>query len=170
MTLTIIVATDRDRGIGVDNRLPWRLPEDLIHFKRVTTGYPIIMGRKTFESIGKPLPERRNIVITRNPAWRHDGIECVASVAQAVALVQPETTVQANLATKAFVIGGAEIYRQALPLCDQLLITEIDKVFDCDTFFPILDKHAWSETARQAYHSEHNHCSYAFVTYVRSAA
>jgi len=168
MTLTIIVATDRDRGIGIDNRLPWRLPEDLAHFKQVTTGHPIIMGRKTFESIGRPLPGRRNIVITRNPAWRHDGVECVSSIQEAVALVQQPIAVQGNLETNAFVIGGAEIYLQALPFCEQLLITEIDKVFDCDTFFPAFDEHAWSEKARQAYHSEYNDCNYAFVTYVRS--
>ncbi len=87
MSLTIIVATDRARGIGIDNRLPWRLPEDLAHFKRTTTGHPVIMGRKTFESIGKPLPGRRNIVITRNPDWRHEGVETVASPTAAIALI-----------------------------------------------------------------------------------
>ncbi|MES2830940.1 MAG: dihydrofolate reductase [Pseudomonadota bacterium] len=173
MTLSIIVATDRDRGIGIDNRLPWRLPEDLAHFKRMTTGHPIIMGRKTFESIGRPLPGRRNIVITRNPAWQHEGVDCVSSISQALALVQLPSTEQADsnmsAETEAFVIGGAEIYRQALPLCTRLVVTEIDKVFDCDTFFPAIDGHVWEESARQAYHSDLNDCDYAFVEYVRIA-
>lgn len=169
MTLTIIVAIDRNRGIGIGNRLPWRLPEDLAHFKHITTGHPIIMGRKTFESIGKALPGRRNVVVTRNPAWQHDGVECVASIADALALVHSDA--------EAFVIGGAEIYRQALPFCTRLVITEIDKVFECDTFLPALDiersdEHpgkGWSETSRQNCYSELNDCSYAFVTYMRTA-
>src|SRR5476649_1920887 len=106
-TLTIIVAMDAQRGIGINNTLPWRLPEDLAHFKRLTTGHPIIMGRKTFDSIGRPLPNRRNIVITRNTDWRHDGVEAVSSVEAALALLDGQS---------GFIIGGADIYRQAMPL------------------------------------------------------
>ena len=158
MPLTIIVATDRARGIGIENRLPWRLPEDLAHFKRTTIGHPIIMGRKTFESIGRPLPGRRNIVITRNPAWQHDGAECVNSVDAAIALAP---------ATEAFVIGGAQIYAETLLQATRLIVTEIDRVFDCDAFFPAIDSNLWQESARQAYYSELNECAYAFVTYQR---
>ena len=158
MSLTIIVATDRVGGIGIENRLPWRLPEDLAHFKRTTIGHPIVMGRKTFESIGRPLPGRRNIVVSRNPAWQHAGVETVGSIPAAIALV-PDLEV--------FLIGGAEIFRQAWELCDTLIVTEIDKVFDCDVFFPTIDAIEWKETAREAYYSEQNGCAYAFVTYQR---
>ena len=158
MSLTLIVATDRSCGIGIENRLPWRLPEDLAHFKRSTTGHPIIMGRKTFDSIGRPLPGRRNIVVSRNPTWRHDGVEAVTSVDAAIALAA---------GIEAFVIGGAQIYAETLGLASRLVVTEIDRVFDCDAFFPAIDPNLWRETARQAYYSEHNECAYAFVTYER---
>ena len=158
MSLTIIVATDRARGIGIENHLPWRLPEDLAHFKRTTTGHPIIMGRKTFESIGRALPGRRNIVISRNAAWRHDGVEAVPSVEAAIALVP---------GGEAFVIGGAQIYAETLAQASCLIVTEIDREFGCDTYFPAIDPNLWQEVARQAYYSEHNECAYAFVTYNR---
>ena len=161
MNLTIIVATDREYGIGIENRLPWRLPEDLAHFKRLTTGHAIIMGRKTFDSIGRALPQRRNIVVTRNADWQHDGVETAVSVSDAIGKVGGET---------AFVIGGADIYRQTLPLCSRIVITEIDRVFECDTFLPPIDPGQWQETAREAYYSDQNHCGYAFVTYRRIAA
>ncbi|WP_300757917.1 dihydrofolate reductase, partial [Janthinobacterium sp.] len=112
--LTIIVATDQQGGIGINNTLPWKLPEDLAHFKRLTTGHPIIMGRKTFDSIGRPLPNRRNIVITRNAEWRHEGVEAVASVADAIALLD---------GVEGYVIGGAEIYKQSLALTKRLIVT-----------------------------------------------
>ncbi|HEY8606744.1 MAG TPA: dihydrofolate reductase [Noviherbaspirillum sp.] len=157
--LTIIVAIDRDRGIGVDNKLPWHLPEDLAHFKRLTTGHPIVMGRKTYESIGRPLPNRRNVVITRNPAWRAEGVEAVGSIEQALRLLA---------GTPAFLIGGAQIFEQALGLADRMIVTEIDKRFDCDTFFPEVDATQWREVARERFHSEDNACDYAFVTLERS--
>src|ERR1019366_8458389 len=119
--LTIIVATDAQRGIGINNTLPWRLPEDLAHFKRTTSGHPIIMGRKTFDSIGRALPNRRNIVITRNPDWRREGIESAGSLNIAMALAGEE---------EAFIIGGAKIYAEALPRADKLIVTEIAKRFD----------------------------------------
>ncbi len=156
--LTIIVATDSRRGIGIDNALPWRLPEDLAHFKRTTSGHPIIMGRKTFESIGRPLPDRRNIVITRNPIWRHDGVDTATSVDAAAALAGD---------AEAFVIGGAQIYVEALPRVDRLMVTEIDKAFDCDTFFPKINMQQWQEIAREQRHSVQNGFDFAFVTYER---
>ena len=156
--LTLIVATDNAGGIGIRNTLPWKLPEDLAHFKRTTSGHPILMGRKTFESIGRPLPNRRNIVISRNPDWRHDGVESVTSLAAAIALTD---------AADVFVIGGAEIYRLALPLADRLIVTEIAQRFDCDAFFPSIDMNAWTESDRTVHHSETNGFDFAFVTYQR---
>jgi dihydrofolate reductase len=153
--LTIIVATDAQRGIGIDNTLPWRLPEDMAHFKRLTTGHPVIMGRKTFESIGRALPNRRNIVVTRSGHWRHDGVEAAPSLQQAIALVGQQS---------AFIIGGAQIYAEAIRYADQVIVTEIAKTFECDAFFPELDPAIWQETGRAAYHSDSNDINYAFVT------
>jgi dihydrofolate reductase len=157
-SLTIIVATDKKNGIGIKNTLPWHLPEDLAHFKRTTSGHAIIMGRKTFESIGRALPNRRNIVITRNPEWQHAGVESVSSLAAAQALVAQE---------HAYIIGGAEIYQQALGLADHLIITEIEQEFACDAFFPEIAAQLWQEVKREPQHSETNQFDYAFVTYKR---
>jgi dihydrofolate reductase len=156
--LTIIVATDRQRGIGLGNTLPWRLPEDMAFFKRTTTGHPIIMGRKTFDSIGRPLPNRRSIVITRNRDWRHDGVESAGSLAEAITLVGEQ---------QAFVIGGAQIYHEALPYTRTLLVTEIGREFACDTFFPAIEPQHWHEVAREAHKSVTNAFDFAFVTYER---
>lgn len=156
--LTIIVAMDAANGIGIRNTLPWRLPEDMAHFKRTTTGHPVIMGRKTFESIGRPLPNRRNIVVTRNPDWRREGVEAAVSLAAAAALAGDG---------EAFVIGGAQIYVQALARAQRLIVTEIGQSFDCDTFFPQINPAQWKEAARAGYHSEQNGYDYAFVTYER---
>ena len=154
--LTIVVAIDAERGIGVDNKLPWHLPEDLAHFKRVTSGHPIIMGRKTFDSIGRALPNRRNIVITRNANWRHEGVEAVPSLGAAVKLVGEAS---------AFIIGGAQIFNDAIALAERMIVTEIAHTFSCDTFFPAIDHNAWAQSAREAYHSDANGYAYAFVTY-----
>jgi dihydrofolate reductase len=156
--LTIVVAIDAERGIGVQNQLPWHLPEDLAHFKRTTSGHPIIMGRKTFDSIGRPLPNRRNIVITRNSEWRHDSVDVVASLSEAISLVRD---------AEACIIGGGQIFAEALPLADRMVITEIDKTFQCDVFFPEFSLQEWQETAREHHHSDQNGFDYAFVTYQR---
>ncbi|WP_019140562.1 dihydrofolate reductase [Noviherbaspirillum massiliense] len=156
--LTIVVATDAKGGIGINNTLPWRLPEDLTHFKRTTSGHPVIMGRKTFDSIGRPLPNRRNIVVTRNPAWRHEGVEAVTSLRAALELVG---------AAEAFIVGGAQIYAEALPLTKRLVVTEIGKTFECDAFFPAIDARQWKEVKRESHYSEPNRFDYAFVTYER---
>ena len=157
--ITLIVALDAQRGIGANNTLPWRLPEDLAHFKRTTTGHPVIMGRKTFDSIGRPLPNRRNIVVTRNGAWRHDGVEAVASLADAVALAG---------AGDAFIIGGAQIFAESMDIADCMIVTEIAHTFDCDTFFPPLAAGEWRETAREQHHSDANGFDYSFVTYMKA--
>lgn len=156
--LTIIVATDAQHGIGINNTLPWRLPEDLAHFKRITSGHPIIMGRKTFDSIGRPLPNRRNIVITRNAAWVHDGVESVTSVDAALALIGD---------TPAYVIGGAQIYAEVLPITNRLIVTEITRNFHCDAFFPAIDPQQWKEVSREQHHSDEQQFDYAFVVYER---
>jgi dihydrofolate reductase len=157
--LAIIVAADQKRGIGINNTLPWKLPEDLAHFKRLTTGHAIIMGRKTFESIGRPLPNRRNIVITRNPEWRADGVETVHSIDEARALVEGDA--------QAYVIGGAQVYAQALAAADEIIITEIQATYECDAHFPALGPE-WRETAREP-HVSANGLHYAFVTLRRAS-
>lgn len=154
--LSIIVAYDAHRGIGINNTLPWHIPGELPRFKRITTGHAIIMGRKTFESIGRPLPNRRNIVLTRNDEWQHDGVEVVNSLQAAIQLIGD---------ADAFVIGGADIYAQAMPLCSQLLATEIHHHFACDAFFPVIDKEQWQEVERTTQHCEKNKFDYSFVTY-----
>ena len=158
--LTIIVAFDAKQGIGIQNTLPWRLPEDLARFKQITTGHAILMGRKTFESIGRPLPNRRNIVLTRNSHWQPEGVEVVNSLEQALLLIGEQA---------AFVIGGADIYAQTLPLCQRLLVTEIHRDVVCDAFFPSFDKRNWQETECKQYHSEPNQFDYAFVTYQKTS-
>jgi dihydrofolate reductase len=155
--ITLVVAIDAQRGIGVDNKLPWHLPEDLAHFKRVTLGHPIIMGRKTFDSIGRPLPKRRNIVVTRSRDWRHAGVESAASLAEAIALVGDEP---------ASIIGGAQVFNEAMPLADRMIVTHIDAVYRCDTFFPEIDAALWTVTAREDHRSAEG-LAYAFVTYER---
>ena len=156
--LTLVVAIDAQRGIGVDNQLPWHLPADLAHFKRVTLGKPIVMGRKTFDSIGRPLPGRRNIVITRNPDWSHPGVEVALSLEAAIALLGGEP---------ASIIGGAQVFTEAMAVATRMIVTEIDHVFRCDTFFPPIDPAVWVETARETHFSEGDGFGYAFVTYER---
>jgi dihydrofolate reductase len=155
-SLSIIVATDLQRGIGIDNTLPWHLPEDLAHFKRTTSGRAIIMGRKTFESIGRPLPNRRNIVISRNPEWTHNGVEVAASLDEAKALVKDED---------AFIIGGGQIYEQALNLAGRIIVTEIQSSFDCDAFFPKIDFDEWREVKREPQTSASNQLRFDLVEY-----
>jgi dihydrofolate reductase len=160
-TLTLIAAVARNGVIGQDNRLPWHLPADLKHFKALTTGHAVIMGRKTWESLPekfRPLPGRQNIVVTRNAAYRADGAVVVTSLPAALA---------AAAGDEAFVIGGAELYRAALPLAARLQLTEIDADYAGDTWFPPRDPQAWRETARDAQRDEAG-LGYAFVTYERT--
>lgn len=158
--LTLIAALAKDRVIGIDNQMPWRLPEDLKRFKALTLGHPIIMGRKTWESLGQPLPGRSNIVVSRNPGYAAPGASIVHSLEEAVALAA------GSGAEDAFVIGGAEIYRQALPLARRLELTEIAADFPGDAYFPEFDTRDWLEIIRERHHSA-NGFDYAFVTYER---
>jgi dihydrofolate reductase len=157
-TLILIAAVARNGAIGRDNQLLCRISEDLKFFKRTTLGSPIIMGRKTWDSIGRPLPGRRNIVITRNAEWQVDGVERAASLDDALALVHD--------APKVFIVGGGEIYRQALPMADQLLLTEIDADFEGDVFFPAFDRTQFTSQASDTNTSEEGH-RYRWVTYQR---
>jgi dihydrofolate reductase len=139
--LTIVVARARNGVIGQGNALPWHLPEDLRHFKATTLGHPVLMGRRTFESIGRPLPGRRNIVITRNRDWSHEGCERAGSIDEAVRLCtgSPE----------AFVIGGAQVYAEALPQVSALVVTEVDAEPQGDAFFPAPDPRLWRLVHRE---------------------
>ncbi|RYY89269.1 MAG: dihydrofolate reductase [Chitinophagaceae bacterium] len=132
MMLSLLVAADEGNVIGKDNALPWRLPGDLKYFKNLTWGMPILMGRKTFESIGKPLPGRHSIVITRNKAWSHEGVEVVHSLEAALEAAERRSV------KELFLIGGAEIFREALPQADRIYLTRIYKRYDGDAYFPEL--------------------------------
>ena len=138
--VSVIAALAKNRVIGIENRLPWRLPEDLAHFKALTLGHPILMGRKTFESLGRPLPGRTNIVITRNPDYRPEGALVAGSIPAALALCSDVDEV--------FFIGGAELYAQAIPLADRLYLTEVDADAEGDAWFPDYDRAAFDEIAR----------------------
>ena len=144
MRLSLIVAAAKNRVIGNNNQMPWHLPADFAYFKRVTTGHPIIMGRKTFESIGRPLPGRRNIVVSRNPDFHADGVEVVASLEQAINACKSRQECK-----DAFVIGGASLYAEALPRVDRIFLTEVDATPVGDTLFPLLDKNQWREITRE---------------------
>ena len=156
MSFEIVVACDARHGIGKNGSLPWRLSADLKHFKAVTLGKPVIMGRKTFESIGKPLPERTNIVVTRDPQFHADGIAIAHSLDDALA--------QGRAAPEMMLIGGAQLYTQALPRTQRLYLTLIHADIDGDAHFPDYDPAAWRETAREDHvPDENNHYSYSFL-------
>jgi dihydrofolate reductase len=157
--VSLVAAVARDGGIGQRGDLLVRLPEDLRRLKRITLGTPIVMGRKTWQSIGRPLPGRRNIVVSRDPSFRAEGAEVVASLDAALALAEPGTRVH--------VLGGAEIYALALPLADVLELTEIDAEFGADTFFPAWDRNAFERIAHEP-HETAEGLRYAFSTYKRS--
>jgi len=148
----------RNGAIGKNNELLCRISEDLKFFKRTTLGSPVIMGRKTWDSIGRPLPGRRNIVITRNAGWHADGVERAPSLPDALASVSD--------APKVFVIGGGQIYAEGLPLADELVLTEIDADFGGDAFFPAWDRSAFEAQAGNWQLSEHGH-RFRWVTYRR---
>jgi dihydrofolate reductase len=172
MRLSMIVAMAANGCIGRDNRMPWHLPADLAHFKRTTLGCPVIMGRKTFESIlatlGKPLPGRLSVVLSRSLNWKPAGL---ASTAEVVAADTPAAALQAagNAGTaEAFVIGGAEIYRALLPAAERLVVTEIRQNFEGDVFFPAIDPTMWRESSRAAQPRGGNpEVEYDFVEYQR---
>lgn len=160
--LCAIVAMDENGLIGRQNQLPWHLPADLKHFKAVTTGYPIIMGRKTYESIGRPLPNRTNIVVTRETSYAAPGCLVVTTIEEAVktaAKEQPE---------KIFIIGGSEIYKQTLDQIECLYMTIVHHVFDGDAFFKGFEQEEWKEIAREDHSpDEANAWPYSFIEWER---
>lgn len=160
MIVSAIVAIAENNAIGKNNQLLWHMPNDLKHFKDVTSGRTIIMGRNTFDSVGKPLPKRRNIVVTRQDITI-PGCEVVKSVEDGLALCNGEDEV--------FIGGGAEIYRLAMPLTDRIYLTIIHHTFEADTFFPELDEKEWNEVKREDFGAdEKNAYPYSFITLERA--
>ena len=145
---SLIVAISQNRVIGRDNALPWHLPDDLKYFRRVTKGNPVVMGRKTYESIGRPLPLRQNIVVSRDPTYRAEGCEVVHSLQAALEVAQLDKEV--------FIIGGAELYRQSLGLVDRVYLTEVHAELEGDTFFPELGPE-WKEISREHHPADADH-------------
>lgn len=152
--VTLIAAVGRNGVIGADNDMPWHLPEDFAFFKRTTMGHPMLMGRKTFDSIGRVLPGRRTIVITRQPDWSHADVETAHSLSEALALAGP--------ADEVFVCGGGQVYAEAMPFAHRLLITEVDQAPEGDVTFPEIDPAHWREVGRE------RRDGFSWVTYERA--
>lgn len=166
MKLALMAAMADNLTVGINNALPWHLPEDLKYFKRTTSGKAIIMGRKTYESIGRPLPNRTNIVITRNPDFQAEGVRIVSSLDEAIELA--ESVNEINGVEEVMVIGGAAIYELALPKADRLYLTHVHANVDGDAFFPKVDFKQYQEVSRDDYFAdEHNPYDYSFVIYDR---
>lgn len=162
--ISIIAALSRNLAIGKDNNLLWHLPEDLKRFKAITLEKPIVMGRKTYDSIGRPLPGRTNIVVTRNVEWQASGVHAELSLEAALAAARE--ICQSKGATEIMVIGGEQIYRAALPFASKLYLTEVDAVVDGDAFFPLVELAEWREIERTA-SAESTKYGYQFVTLER---
>ena len=159
--IAFVVAVAENGVIGRDNQLIWHLPADLRHFKELTLGHPIVMGRRTFESIGRPLPKRTNIVVTRHPEWQAEGCTIAYSVPLALELARQSDE-------QVFVIGGAEIYRQAIAAADTIYMTEVHHSFEGDVFFPEINHSEWRETTRKRHEPDEKHAyAYSFVTLQR---
>lgn len=168
MKLSIIAGIGKNNELGKNNTLLWHLPADLVYFKKITTGHTVVMGRKTFESIGRPLPNRRNIVITSDKNYKKEekekiGIEISSLLENAISLSR------SDLDSEIFIIGGAQIYEQAMNYADKLYITHIEAEDEnANTFFPVIDKNIWREISREDHKKdERNPYNYAFVVYER---
>jgi dihydrofolate reductase len=160
MTISIIVAVAENQVIGYNNQLLWRLKEDLQRFKGLTMGHHIIMGRKTYESVGRPLPGRTNVIITRNKDFKADGCLMVGSLDEAIKV--------ANSDSEVFIIGGGEIYNQSLPIADKIYLTRVHASFPGDTFFPELDLTEWvTESIAKGKPVNDNELGYTFIDLVR---
>lgn len=159
--VTIIAAIAENNALGKNNQLIWHLPADLKRFKKTTLNHVVIMGRKTFESLGKPLPNRTNILITRDKNYKAEGCVVVNSLKEALETAAKEDE-------NPFILGGAEIYKQALPFTDKLDVTFVHHQFDADVFFPKIDKKIWKETSREDFKAdENNKYDFSFVTFER---
>ena len=153
MRVILIAAVGNNGVIGRDNGLPWRIREDLQRFKRLTLGHTVVMGRKTYDSIGRPLPGRTTVVVTRQPDWSATGVRVAHSLGDALKLADGNDV---------YVAGGGQIYRQALPVADRLELTEVDQAPEGDVTFPSFDPGSWVESARDT------HDGFSFVTYARA--
>ena len=156
--LSLIVAIAKNRVIGVNNTLPWHLPEDLKRFRALTTGHHIIMGRKTYDSLGRLLPGRTTVIVTRNPDYKVDGAIVVNSLEAAIAACGDDN--------EAFLIGGAELYKDGLKLANKLYITEIDAEYEGDAFFPEFEINEWKAGERETHRAESG-LSFSYITYQR---
>lgn len=152
--VTIVVAIGKNNGIGSNNQMLWHLPKDLKHFKDITSGHPIIMGRKTYESIGKALPNRTNIVISGRKNWYEEGILIVGSIKEAVKFAK-------KIDEEVFIIGGGNIYKQTMDIADRLEVTLVDADLDADTFFPTIDEKVWKKT-NEVFHEKDEKSAYDF--------
>ncbi|MBR0583177.1 type 3 dihydrofolate reductase [Bacillus altitudinis MN12] len=158
--ISMIVATGKDRVIGKDNQMPWHLPADLAYFKKVTSGHTIVMGRKTFESIGRALPNRRNIVLTTSSSFQAEGCEVVHSIDDILTIAKTEEEL--------LIIGGSKLYEEMMLYADRLYITHIHHSFEGDRFFPYYDEDDWTVVSREKGHrDEKNPYNYEFVVYDR---
>ncbi|WP_336731002.1 dihydrofolate reductase [Chryseobacterium sp. VD8] len=158
---TIVVAMGEKNEIGFENQLLWHLPKDLKHFKEITSGHPVIMGRKTYESIGKPLPNRTNIVVSRKTDWFEEGILIVGSIKEAVKFAK-------KIDEEVFIIGGGKIYEQTMDIVDKLEITLVRADLQADTFFPKIDPKIWKKTDEICHEKdEKNQYDFCFQTFER---
>ena len=166
MKRSMIVAMAQNRVIGINNKLPWYLPNDLKYFKQVTMGKPIIMGRKTFESIGKPLPGRTNIIITRNTDWQAEGVKVAHSLEQAYQLAEAIAEIDGQ--NELMIIGGDQIYQSSLPDTDRIYLTKVHAEVHGDAWFPEVDWSQWQELGREDYSAEGpNPYNYSFIVLER---
>lgn len=152
--ISLVVAAAENNAIGKDNKLLWHLPDDFRHFKNLTTGHSILMGRKTFESFPKPLPNRRHIVLSRNPGYQSAEIEVAAELSEGIALAAGEAVL--------FIIGGAQIYKQAMDIADRIDLTRVHASFEADAFFPDIDTNLWTRTQREFHAPDERH-AHAFT-------
>jgi dihydrofolate reductase len=160
--ITLVVAAAANGVIGIDGGMPWHLPADLAHFKRVTLGKPVLMGRRTHESIGRPLPGRLNLVLSRRPGYQAEGCRAVASLGEALAVAAEAR------APELMVIGGAAVYAEAMPAADRILLTGVDAAPEGDTFFPEIDPREWDEVScKHRPADERNPWSLSFREFVR---
>lgn len=156
-TISLIAAIGQNNELGNNNQLPWHLSADLKYFREQTKGKPVIMGRKTYDSIGRPLPQRENIIISRNQSLKIEGCHCCTSIEEALSLAKTFTQ------DEIMVIGGGEIYKIALPLANKLYLTEVKKQVKADAYFPAIDKSLWQEKSRLP--QEENGIHFDFVIY-----
>lgn len=159
--ITIIVAAAENNAIGKNNQMPWHLPNDFKYFKKNTLAHSVVMGRKTFESIGKPLPERRNIILTRDMNFTHEEVDVANSINEVLNYCRDEREI--------FIIGGAEIYKQTLPLADKILLTRVHTTVDGDAYFPELLDHEWKLVSAEKHEKDEKHAfDYTFEVYERA--